>query len=55
MVRNSDDDLIWSKLKNVPKVSKPLAVFAGVLNVILPGFGTITAACATPESTVSKT
>ena len=55
MVRNSDDDLIWAKIKNVPKLSKPIAVFCGVINVILPGTGTITAACMTDEETVSKT
>ena len=54
MVRNAEDDVIWDKVKNVPKVNKPLAVFCGIINVILPGSGTITAACATPDEKVSK-
>lgn len=55
LVRNQDDDLIWEKLKNVPKLSKPIAIFCGVINIILPGTGTVVAACMTDEDTVSKT
>lgn len=55
MVRNQDDDIVWDKIKNVPKLSKPLAIFCGVINIILPGSGTITAACMTPDDKVSKT
>ena len=55
LVRNQDDDLIWEKLRNVPKLSKPIAIFCGVINLFLPGTGTITAACMTVEETVSKT
>ena len=55
MGTNQDDDLIWQKVKNVPKLSKPLAIFCAVINVILPGFGTITASCLTSEEKVSKT
>ena len=55
MVRNSDDDIVWTKIKNVPKLTKPIAIFCAVINVILPGTGTITAACMTDEETVSKT
>ena len=55
MGTNQDDDLIWSKIKNVTKLSKPLAVFCAVINIILPGFGTIIASCVTDEEKVSKT
>lgn len=55
LVRNQDDDLIWEKLKNVPKLSKPIAIFCAVINIILPGTGTIVAACMTEEETISKT
>ena len=55
LVRNQDDDLIWEKLKNVPKLNKPIAVFCAVVNIILPGFGTIVAACMTDEDVLSKT
>ena len=46
--------MVWEKIKNVPKLSKPLAVFCCVINVILPGSGTITASCMTDEPKVSK-
>ena len=55
MVRNPEDDATWQKIKDVPKLSKPLAVFCGVINIILPGSGTITAACMTPDDKLSKT
>ena len=54
LVRNSSDDEIWEKVKNVPKLSKPLAIFCAVINIILPGSGTITAACMTPDDKLSK-
>ena len=44
----------WQKVKNVPKLSKPLAIFCAVINIILPGSGTITAACMTPDDKLSK-
>ena len=53
--RNHDDDIVWEKVMNVPKISKPAAVFMCLINIILPGFGTITAACMTKEAKVSKT
>ena len=52
---NEDDDYVWEKVKNVPKLSKPLAIFCCFLDIIIPGTGTIVAACATPEEKVSKT
>ena len=54
-MRNQEDDLIWEKLKNVPKLTKPIAAFCTLFNVILPGTGTITAACMTEETLISKT
>ena len=44
---------MWEKLKNVPKVSKPLAFGCGFLNLLLPGSGTMIAACSA-EDNVSK-
>lgn len=55
MVKNSDDVIIWERLKNVPRLSKPIAIFCLLINIILPGIGTIIAACMTEEETVSKT
>ena len=55
MVRNADDDEIWDRVRNVPKLSKPLAIFCGIINIILPGSGTITCACMTSDDKVSKT
>ena len=40
-------------MTNVPLVSRPVAIGSAVVNVILPGFGTMIAACAAPD-TVSK-
>ena len=40
---------------NVPLVSKPIAVITGIVNFILPGFGTLIAACCTESYAVSKT
>ena len=49
------DERIWQLLTDVPLVSKPLAVVFFILNVILPGFGTMFAACAHQGEYVSKT
>tara|TARA_B110000503_G_C6910280_1_gene314375 strand:- start:320 stop:436 length:117 start_codon:yes stop_codon:yes gene_type:complete len=38
----------------VPKVSKPVAIIAAILNLIIPGCGTLMAACAAHDN-VSKT
>ena len=40
---------------NVPKVSKTVAVFVVILNLIFPGAGTILAACCTDKYAISKT
>lgn len=40
---------------DVPQVHKVVAVIVVIMNILLPGFGTITAACATKADTVSKT
>jgi len=45
---------MWAIVSNVPQVSKPIAVIQAVLNFILPGLGTMVAACAS-EKSVSKT
>ena len=47
------DRQIWELVTNVPHVGKPVAIVAAVLNFILPGFGTMVAACAASD-TVSK-
>ena len=54
-MRNREDDVIWEKIKNVPKLSRPLAAFCSLFNLIIPGSGTVTAACLTEEQLVSKT
>ena len=54
MVRNTDDDLVWDKVKDVPKLSKPIAIVCCLIDIIFPGFGTTIAACMTDEEQVSK-
>jgi len=44
-----DDGIIWDTIRNVPKLSKPIAVLCFVINLILPGIGTLIAACMTQE------
>ena len=41
------DRQIWEMLTNVPLVTKPIAIGSAVLNFILPGMGTVLAACQT--------
>ena len=53
MVLDDVDKQVWDLVTNVPFVSKPVAIVSAVLNVFLPGFGTLFAACAAPEN-VSK-
>ena len=53
--RNADDDVVWEKVKAVPKLGKPMACFVCFINILIPGFGTIIGACSTAESKVSKT
>jgi hypothetical protein len=48
------DKQVWDMVTNVPTVSKPVAFVSATFNVILPGWGTMIAACAATEN-VSKT
>lgn len=48
------DKMVWGLISDVPKVSKPVAIIAAILNLIVPGAGTLTAACAAHDN-VSKT
>jgi len=41
---------VWFLISDVPTVQKPVAFVAGVINFILPGFGTLLAACVTEDS-----
>ena len=45
---------IWERIVQVPLVSKPVAVVQGIVNLVFPGFGTMIAACANEQDTVSK-
>ena len=54
MVVDDVDRQVFGLVTNVPLVSKPVAILCAVLNFLLPGVGTIVAACAA-EDTVSKT
>mmetsp|Transcript_19138 Transcript_19138/g.21664 ORF Transcript_19138/g.21664 Transcript_19138/m.21664 type:complete len:170 (-) Transcript_19138:44-553(-) len=42
---NEDDRIVWNILRKVPYVDIPLRYVAVVLNIILPGVGTMLAAC----------
>lgn len=55
MVVDSVDKKIWEMVAEVPLVSKFVGVISAVLNVLLPGFGTLVTACAAQDSLVSKT
>lgn len=55
MVIDQYDQRVWSYLQDVPSVSQPVAYVCAFLNVILPGFGTSIAACASQSQYVSKT
>lgn len=44
MKNNEYDTRVWMYVKDVPKVSKPVAYVAAFINVILPGWGTAIAA-----------
>ena len=54
MAVDETDRMIWGLITDVPKVSKPVAVIAAILNLIIPGAGTLMAACAAHDN-VSKT
>ena len=54
MVVDNLDRQVWELVSNVPYVSKPVAIVSAVLNLLIPGFGTMIAACASSD-TVSKT
>ena len=49
------DWLFWRLVTQVPKVAIHFAAIAAFLNFIIPGFGTIFAACMDEGLTVSKT
>ena len=52
---SNDDRETWEIITNVPLVGKVCAVICAILNFILPGSGTMVAACYTEEDHVSKT
>ena len=45
MIVDDQDRQIWEMMTNVPLVTKPVAIISAILNLILPGFGTVLAAC----------
>jgi len=47
------DRQVWEMLKNVPRIPKVLSFFCAIINLIVPGSGTILAACLGTD-TVSK-
>ena len=46
MKNNEYDTRVWNYVKDVPKVSRPIAYIVAFINVILPGWGTAIAAFA---------
>ena len=40
------DMLFWELITSVPQVTQNVAIIVVILNIILPGFGTILATCA---------
>ena len=55
LILDTQDNEMMRIATNVPLVSKPIAVITGIVNFILPGFGTLIAACCTESYAVSKT
>ena len=55
LVVDEADYLFWRLVTQVPKVPIHFAAIAAFLNFIIPGFGTIFAACLDEAITVSKT
>ena len=45
MAVDHNDKLMWELVSNVPYVSKPVAVICIILNFIVPGLGSLVAAC----------
>ena len=52
---DEEDQQFWNMLVNVPQTHKALAVICLLVNILLPGFGTMFAACGGYSNTVSKT
>ena len=48
------DKQAWDIVSDVPAVTKPIAAISAVLNLLIPGLGTMLAACSAKGS-VSKT
>ena len=48
------DKMVWGLITDVPKVGKPVAIISAILNLVIPGAGTLVAACAAHDN-VSKT
>ena len=55
MVVDNTDRQLWNYLTEVPTVSKGVAIASAVFNFLIPGLGTMIAACAGNELVVSKT
>ena len=51
---NDEDKYFFEICTNVPKVSKMVSIICLILNLILPGSGTLLAACVAQTETVSK-
>ena len=50
------DKQAWDMVREVPKINKYLAILFAIVNIVMPGWGTMFAACfASVEETVSKT
>ena len=54
MIVDDIDREVWDIVRNMPRVSMPVAIVQAIVNLILPGFGTWITACASTTN-VSKT
>jgi len=54
LVVDDNDRQVWELITNVPTVSKNIAFLSAILNVIVPGLGTLVATCSSKDN-VSKT
>ena len=55
LIVNEADKELWMIVSNVPLLTGPWPYICAILNVVLPGSGTMLAACITESTSWSKT
>ena len=55
LVVNDADKELWGIVSDVPRLTGPWPYVCAILNVLLPGFGTMLASCVADTASWSKT